>query len=87
MTEPGHDHDDPAAAAEQAAASTADSVLQGDLTRPLSEDTQSGEADYVAVSPGGISAERGNPLPDDEQGRGTAYDPVDEGPQQEGQGG
>ncbi|PZE28700.1 MULTISPECIES: hypothetical protein [unclassified Curtobacterium] len=87
MTEPGHDQRDPAAAAEAAAASTSDSVLQGDLTRPMSEDTQSGAADYVATNTGGVSAERRNPLPDEEQGRGTEYDPVDQGPQQEGQGG
>ncbi|GAA1492686.1 hypothetical protein [Curtobacterium herbarum] len=54
---------------------------------PLSHDTQSGEADYVATSPGGSGTERHVPLPEEEQGRGTEYDPVDQGPQQEGQGG
>ena len=87
MTDQRDDHEDPAVAAERLAASTSDSVLGGDLTQPMSHDTQSGAADYVAVNPGGISAERGNPLPEDEQGRGTEYDPVDQGPQQEGQGG
>lgn len=53
----------------------------------LSHDTQSGEADYVATSPGGTGTERHVPTPDEEQGRGTEYDPVDQGPQQEGQGG
>ncbi|MFZ7088010.1 hypothetical protein [Curtobacterium sp. RRHDQ10] len=62
----------------------ADTVLGGDLTQPLSEDTQSGERDYVATNAGGVSAERGNPLPEDEQGRGTEYDPADQGPQNEG---
>ena len=51
---------------------------------PLSHDTQSGEQDYVATNGGGFGAERGNPLPEDEQGRGTEYDPVDQGPQREG---
>jgi len=53
----------------------------------LSHDTQSGEADYVATSPGGSGTERHVPTPDEEQGRGAGYDPVDQGPQQEGQGG
>ncbi|MDM7885524.1 MULTISPECIES: hypothetical protein [Curtobacterium] len=53
----------------------------------LSHDTQSGEADYVATSPGGSGTERHVPTPDEEQGRGSEYDPVDQGPQQEGQGG
>lgn len=54
---------------------------------PLSHDTQSGEADYVATSPGGTGTERHVPTADEEPGRGTEYDPVDQGPQQEGQGG
>ncbi|MBA8990301.1 hypothetical protein FHW23_001547 [Curtobacterium pusillum] len=54
---------------------------------PLSHDAQSGEADYVATNPGGAGTERHVPLPDEEQGRGTEYDPVDQGPQLEGQGG
>ncbi|QQD77603.1 hypothetical protein I8920_07795 [Curtobacterium sp. YC1] len=54
---------------------------------PLSHDTQSGEADYVATSPGGSFTESHVPTADEEQGRGTEYDPVDQGPQQEGQGG
>lgn len=53
----------------------------------LGHDTQSGEADYVATSPGGSGTERHVPTADEEQGRGTEYDPVDQGPQQEGQGG
>jgi hypothetical protein len=61
-----------------------DTVLGGDLVEPLSADTQSGEADYVATNAGGVSAERGNPLPEDEQGRDTEYDPADQGPQLEG---
>lgn len=54
---------------------------------PLAHDTQSGEADYVATSPLGAGTERHVPTPDEEQGRDTEYDPVDQGPQQEGQGG
>ncbi len=54
---------------------------------PYSHDTQSGEADYVGTSPGGTGTERHVPTPDEEQGSGTEYDPVDQGPQQEGQGG
>jgi hypothetical protein len=61
-----------------------DTVLEGSLTRPISHDTQSGERDYVATNAGGVSAEPGNPLPEDEQGRGTEYDPVNDGPQREG---
>jgi len=72
------------AAAAASQAPVADSVLSGDLTEPLSRDTQSGEADYVATNSGGVSAERGNPLPEDEQGRGTDEDRVRQGPQQEG---
>uniref|UniRef100_A0A942YAH7 Uncharacterized protein n=1 Tax=Neobacillus citreus TaxID=2833578 RepID=A0A942YAH7_9BACI len=54
---------------------------------PVSHDTQSGEADYVATSPGGSGTERHVPTADEEQGRDTEYDPVDQGPQHEGQGG
>ncbi|KQO64863.1 hypothetical protein [Curtobacterium sp. Leaf261] len=61
-----------------------DTVLGGDLTRPVSHDAMSGERDYVATNAGGVSAEPGNPLPEDEQGRGTEYDPEHDGPQQEG---
>jgi hypothetical protein len=60
-----------------------DTVVPDDL-HPVSEDATSGEADYVATNPGGIGAERGNPLPEDEQGRGTEYDPTTQGPQREG---
>jgi hypothetical protein len=51
---------------------------------PLSHDIQSGGADYVATSPGGSGTERHVPLPSEEQGRDTEYDPVDEGPKHEG---
>jgi hypothetical protein len=76
---------DPAAAA--ATTDAAPRSVDGETLEPLSHDTQSGEADYVATSPGGTGTERHVPLPEEEQGRGTDYDPVDEGPQQEGQGG
>jgi hypothetical protein len=76
---------DPAAAA--ATTDAAPRSVDGETLEPLSHDTQSGEADYVATSPGGTGTERHVPLPEEEQGRGTEYDPVDEGPQQEGQGG
>ncbi|KQS07904.1 hypothetical protein DEJ13_09060 [Curtobacterium sp. MCLR17_007] len=55
-----------------------------EVIEPVSHDATSGEADYVATNPGGSGAERHNPLPDEEQGRDTEYDPVDQGPEHEG---
>ena len=55
-----------------------------EIVEPVSHDTQSGEADYVATNPGGSGTERHVPLPEEEQGRGTEYDPVDQRPQHEG---
>lgn len=54
---------------------------------PMSHDTQSGAADYVAVSPSGSGVESHVPTADEEQGRGTEYDPAGQRPEQEGQGG
>lgn len=56
----------------------------GETLAPVARDTLSGEADYVATSPGGSGVERHVPTADEEQGRGTEYDPVTQGPEQEG---
>lgn len=61
-----------------------ETILSGDVVHPVSGDVQSGERDYVAVNGGGVSAERTNPLPEEEQGRGSSYDPVSQGPRHEG---
>ncbi|WP_144758608.1 hypothetical protein [Curtobacterium sp. 9128] len=55
-----------------------------EIVEPVSHDTQSGEADYVATNPGGSGTERHVPLPEEEQGRDTEYDPTTQGPEQEG---
>jgi hypothetical protein len=61
-----------------------DSVVSGDVVHTVGSGVGSGEQDYVATNAGGISAEDGNPLPEDEQGRGSEYDPETQGPQREG---
>jgi hypothetical protein len=86
MTDAQNDHStDPAVPADATGSTPAD--VDEETLEPLSHDTQSGAADYVATSPGGSGTERHVPLPEEEQGRDTEYDPVDQGPQQEGQGG
>ncbi|RDH95789.1 hypothetical protein DEU32_11161 [Curtobacterium sp. AG1037] len=80
-----HEHDDERPGTERDDAVRHDA--DPETLEALSHDTQSGEADYVATSPGGSGTERHVPTADEEQGRGSEYDPVDQGPQQEGQGG
>jgi hypothetical protein len=86
MTDAQHHQPTDPAVPEDATGSTPADVDE-EILEPLSRDTQSGAGDYVATSPGGSGTERHVPLPEEEQGRGTEYDPVDQGPQQEGQGG
>lgn len=56
---------------------TATSPTEGDETEPLGG-ALSGERDYVAVNPAGISGERHVPKGDEEVGRGSEYDPSGE---------
>jgi len=57
----------------------------GDTTEPLGG-VLSGERDYVAVDPMGVSGDQDVPKGDEEVGRDTVFDPATDGQQAEGQG-
>jgi len=57
----------------------------GDTTEPLGG-VLSGERDYVAVDPMGLSGDQDVPKGDEEVGRGSVHDTAHDGQQAEGQG-
>jgi len=62
---------------EQVADQVSEGKADGDVTEPLGG-ALSGEQDYVAVNPGGVSGERHVPKGDEEVGKGSEYDPSEE---------